>query len=144
MRTSQAHVARGSWLAASLGALGLPFGIVACALSSAAKADTITGARYDPRTDELVVTMRYPGTNPDHGFTIQWDVCPALPQGQSNYDIAAEVLDTQWNDEARQTFTKTVRLSLANLRCRPARITMHTAPHYYYVVTVPAAPAPRR
>jgi hypothetical protein len=119
-------------------------GIVAGVLSSAAKADTFTGAHYDPRTDELVVTMQYPGTNPDHGFTIQWDVCPALPRGQSTYDIAAEVLDSQWNDEARQTFTKTVRFSLRNLSCRPARITMHTAPRYYYIVTVPAAPTSRR
>src|SRR5271163_4037544 len=112
MKTSRTRVRNESWLAADSRVLFFVVGFVAWALCSPVRADTFTGVRYDPRADELVVTMQYPGTNPNHGFTIQWDSCPSLARGQSTYDIAAEVLDSQWNDDARQTFTKTVHFSL--------------------------------
>lgn len=84
-------------------------GAMALALSAAALADTFAGVRFDPRTDELVVTMLYRGTNPNHGFSLHWDPCPAPSPGQRSYDVVAEVLDNQWNDAAQQTFTQTVR-----------------------------------
>jgi len=38
-------------------------------------------------------------------------------------EIVAEVLDGQWQDAARQPFKKTTRFSLADLPCRPVKLT---------------------
>jgi len=40
-----------------------------------AHADTFSRAYYDARTDQLVVSMIYSGTNPKHTFTLQWGQC---------------------------------------------------------------------
>lgn len=100
-----------------------------------ALADSFAGARYDPRTDELVVRMRYRGTNPDHNFTVQWGQCRQDEHGAS---IDGEVLDDQARDVERQTFSKTVRFDVSGIACRPARITLHTAPRFYYQIPLPA------
>jgi hypothetical protein len=83
-------------------------------------ADSFSSAYYDQKTDELVVTMIYRGTNPDHQFSIQWDQCQAPGDAANTQQIVAEVSDSQWNDNAQHTYTKTVRFSLADLHCRPA------------------------
>ncbi len=115
----------------------------AACTSSAAQADNFVGAQYDGETDSLVVTMRYRGTNPDHGFTVQWGRCKAAAAGQA-HQLSAVILDDQWDDVARSPFTKTTRFGLAAVACRPAQVTLHTAPHFYYRVDVPASPSPSR
>jgi hypothetical protein len=115
--------------------------VLACALISPVDADTFASVHYDARTDELVATMIYRGTNPSHTFTLQWGVCPERADGDSLYEIGADVLDADWNDVASQPFRKTVRFSLANLACRPAKVTLRTAPRFLYTITVPRAPA---
>jgi hypothetical protein len=104
---------------------------------SALHADTFSSAYYDSKTNELVVTMLYRGTNPDHQFSIQWGECQALGGDDNHHQIAAEVLDAQWSDAAQQTFTKTVRFSLVSLTCRPATVTLRTAPHFEYTLQIP-------
>ena len=106
-------------------------------LMSAVRADTFRAAHYDPKTDELVVTMMYGGTNPDHSFSIQWGKCQRLGEDGTLHQVAAQVLDGQWRDTARQDFTKTVRFPLASLHCRPAEVTLHTAPRFYYTLLIP-------
>jgi hypothetical protein len=102
-------------------------------------ADNFIGAHYDARTDELVIKMRYRGTNPRHTFTVQWGQCqPADDAGLKQ--ISATLLDDQWSDVASMPFTKTTRLSLADVSCRPAEVTLHTAPRFYYTVNIPSAP----
>jgi hypothetical protein len=99
--------------------------------------DTFSGAHYDRKTDELVVTMIYGGSNPDHQFSVQWGECHNAPDGGNMHQIAVEVLDSQWNDVAKQTFTKTVRFSLAGMGCRPAMVTLRTAPKYEMTLQIP-------
>lgn len=112
---------------------------LAICTSYAAQADNFVGAHYDVKTDVLVVTMRYRGSNPDHGFTVQWGQCKPPESGQG-HQLSAVVLDDQWNDAAHSPFTKTTRFSLATVACRPAHVTLHTAPHFYYEVNIPASP----
>jgi len=100
-------------------------------------ADTFSSAHYDPETNELVVTMIYRGTNPDHQFSLQWGDCQPLGDDGATHQIVAEVLDHQWNDDAQQTFTRTVRFSLAGLNCRPATVTLRTAPRFQYTLQIP-------
>jgi hypothetical protein len=122
-----------------------PWSAAAATLSlmaaSAAYADTFSAAHYDPKTDELVVTMIYGGTNPGHTFTLRWGKCEAPAAGDGEPQVSAQVLDSQWRDAARRDFTKTVRFSLNAVPCRPAEVTLHTAPRFYYSLHIPARPA---
>jgi hypothetical protein len=112
-------------------------GAVLCLLAmSTAQAATFSSAFYDPKTNELVVTMIYGGTNPNHQFSVQWGTCHPLGNN-GNHQIVADVLDSQWDDAAKQQFTTTVRFSLAGVNCLPAAITLRTAPKYEYTLQVP-------
>jgi hypothetical protein len=118
-------------LCASLGAFTVP---------QSSFADNFAEAHYDASSDELVVTMRYSGTNPNHKFAIQWGRCSPPKEGSSDAQVDATITDDQWNDAARKPFKKTVRFNLAPLACRPALVTLRTAPRYYYQLEIPAAP----
>jgi hypothetical protein len=121
-----------------LGAVLLALGLSLAA--PGAGADAFDSAHYDPVTDSLVVTLLYSGTNPDHQFTLRWVTC-SKPDANGVSEIAAEVLDSQWDDAAQQDFTKTVRFSLAALPCRPAEVTLRTPPRFIYTVYVPGKKA---
>jgi len=81
--------------------------------------------------------MTYGGTNPDHQFSVQWGTCQPLGNGTNMNQIAGTVLDNQWNDDAQQMFTKTVRFSVAGLNCHPAVVTLRSAPRYEITVQIP-------
>jgi hypothetical protein len=78
----------------------------------------------------------YRGTNPDHQFSLKWGPC--IDHGGNRHEIVAELLDQQYEDAARKDYKKTVRMSLAGMDCRPAAVTLRTAPRFYYTLTVPA------
>jgi hypothetical protein len=105
--------------------------------AAAVYGDTFTSAHYDSKSNELVVTMLYRGTNPDHEFSIQWGECETSGDDATQHQISAEVLDSQFDDDAQQTFTKTVRFSLASVTCRPATVTLRTAPRFEYTLQIP-------
>jgi len=99
-------------------------------------AATFSSAYYDSNSNELVVTLVYGGTNPNHQFTAQWGTCRTLGN-QGNHQIAVVLLDSQWDDAAQQSFTTTVHISLAGVSCHPAVVTLRTAPKYEYTVQIP-------
>lgn len=117
-------------LLAGLLALGL------CSAAPGAAADDFGDARYDPATDTLLVTLLYRGTDPVHRFTLQWGTCTS-PDANGVSHVAAEVLDSQWDDPALKDYSETVHLSLAGLPCRPAQVTLRTAPKFIINVFVP-------
>jgi hypothetical protein len=94
---------------------------------------------YDSAADQLIVTMLYRGTNPDHDFSLKWGECKSLPDGSN--EVAAEVIDSQARDAARQDFRKTVHLSLDGLSCRPAKLTLRAPPRSFFSLRIPAAAA---
>jgi hypothetical protein len=110
---------------------------VAAVLFNVAHGDTFSGVSYDAGHDELVVTMAYRGTNPDHTFSLKWGPCETSANAGES-EIVAEVLDSQWQDAARQPFKKTTRFSLADLPCRPVKLTLRTAPRFYVTLQIPA------
>ncbi|HWX32674.1 MAG TPA: hypothetical protein VNZ53_35240 [Steroidobacteraceae bacterium] len=112
-------------------------GLAASVLTTAARADNFANVRYDARKDQIVVTMSYRGTNPDHTFSLKWGQCTESADG-SAHEIVAEVLDSQWRDPETQDFKKTTRFSLNNLQCRPAKLTLRSAPRFYYTLQIPA------
>jgi hypothetical protein len=83
----------------------------------------------------LVIVVLYRGTNPDHQFTLQWGPC--IDRDGNRHEIVAELLDQQYQDPARKDYKKTVRMTLAGMDCRPAAVTLRTAPRFYYTLTVP-------
>jgi hypothetical protein len=103
-----------------------------------AQADDFSRVTYDGRKDELVITMRYRGTNRDHAFSLQWGPCKKAA-GSQLHEISVDVLDSQWQDEERADFQKTTRFGLTDLSCRPATLTLRTAPRFFYTLLIPAA-----
>ena len=119
------------WTATALGS-----GLAALLLPLGSHADSFSKAYYDARTDQLVVSMRYAGTNSKHTFTLQWGQCQDV-NGSKLHEVAAEVLDGQWQDAAVRPYRKTVRFSLADIPCRPAKVTLRSAPRFLYTVLIP-------
>ena len=113
-------------------------GLAVALLMTVVRADNFANAYYDARRDQIVVTIVYRGTNPDHAFSLNWGQCKESDGGA--HEIVAEVLDSQWQDAATQNFKKTTRFSLADLQCRPAKLTLRTAPRFYYTLQIPARP----
>ena len=117
-------------------AAGLSLGLNLVVLC--ARADSFSRVYFDAATDQLIVTMRYRGTNPDHAFSLKWGECRQVP-GRALPEVVAEVLDSQALDAASKDFKTTTRFDLGDLPCRPAKLTLRTAPHFYTSLLIPAA-----
>ncbi len=115
------------------------WGVAAVLAAGGAWAENFARVSYDPAADQLLVTMLYRGTNPDHDFSLNWGECKMLPDGTN--EVVAEVIDSQARDAARQDFRKTVRLGLDGMSCRPAKLTLRAAPRTYFSLHIPAAPS---
>jgi hypothetical protein len=102
-----------------------------------AQADNFENVQYDKQTDQLVVTMVYRGTNPNHNFSLKWGECQ-VRESDSLPGVTAEVLDDQFDDAAEQDFKKSVRFSLTDMPCsRPANLSLKTAPRFFHTLTIP-------
>jgi len=104
-------------------------------------ADDFESVSYDPATDELVIVVNYSGTNPDHQFTLNWGDCQTKDDNQN--ELFGDLIDQQSRDAARQDYRKTLRFSLAAVDCRPATLTLRTAPRFLATVTIPASRSKR-
>ena len=102
----------------------------------AVRADNFAGVHYEAVTDSVVVTINYRGTNPNHGFSLKWGSCKERPDGTR--EIVAEVLDDQAQDAARRNYTTTTSFALGSMACRPATLTLRTAPRFYVSLDIPA------
>ena len=118
--------------------LALLLGLIALASIRIAQADNFSRVYYDASKDELVIRMNYRGTNPDHTFTLQWGPCKTTQDGAPS-EMAADVLDSQWQDNAQRDFKKTFRVKLADMVCRPCKLTSRTAPRFFYMLQIPPA-----
>ena len=108
------------------------------ALAPAANADNFGPIHYDSATNELVVTMLYGGTNPNHKFTLKWEACQLDDSGRRMPLVIADILDDQFNDTEQQQYTVVTRFSLADMPCpRPAIVSMDTAPGFSFDLVIP-------
>jgi hypothetical protein len=113
--------------------------VIVCVFGSArtATADSFKGIYYDHARNQLVVTMAYQGTNPNHVFTLQWGTCQSSDSG-SMRTVDADVLDDQFEDAARRDFEAVARFSLADMPCqRPVLLTLYTAPRRWLTLVIP-------
>jgi hypothetical protein len=112
-------------------------GLAMVLLAPTVYADNFANAYYDAAKDQIVVTMIYRGTNANHTFSLKWGQCKQPADGGAN-EIVAEVLDSQSQDAATQDFKKKTRFNLSDLPCRPAKLTLRTAPRFYITLQIPA------
>jgi hypothetical protein len=114
-------------------------GVALCAgvIIHPAAADSFRGIYYDRTANELVVTMAYQGTNPNHNFTLQWGPCQSS-DSDSTARVDASILDDQFEDAAQRDYQTVARLSLADIPCpRPVSVTLHTAPRRSLTLVIP-------
>lgn len=101
-----------------------------------AAAISVTTLTYDAPKDQLVMTIAYRGTNPDHQFRVQWDKCTRLDD--ERMQILGLLVDDQPNDLARQEFTKPLHIELRDFSCRPSKATIRTSAGFFTSVDIPA------
>ena len=92
-------------------------------------ADAFGPVQYDPNNDQLIVTVLYDGTNPNHHFSIRWGPCRKVVDQlhePAHRIIEVDVLDDQGNDAATTSYTEIVKIPLAGMSCRPATVTLWT------------------
>ena len=113
------------------------FGCV-IATSRLANADNFGPFHYDHATDQLVVTILYGGTNPNHKFTLKWGACEFDDSGRNLPLANADVLDDQFKDVEQRQYKTVARFNLTDMPCpRPARVTFSTAPGFSFAVVIP-------
>ena len=101
-------------------------------------ADNFGPSHFDSATNELVVTVLYGGTNPNHKFTLKWDACEFDDSGRRLPLANADMLDDQFNDAEQQQYKVVARLSLAGMPCpQPAIVSVSTAPGYSFELMIP-------
>jgi hypothetical protein len=116
--------------------------IATATANTAVSAATFGPVRYDPNGDQLIVTMIYDGTNPNHHFSIQWDTCRKGEQldRPAHQTVGVNILDDNHDDAATKTYTETIKVPLGNLSCRPATVTLWTPPDFTTSLEIPARP----
>lgn len=105
------------------------------------RADDFENVYYDTASDELVILIHYRGTNPDHQFSLNWGECRTKDDNEA--ELFGDLVDQQSRDAARQDYRKTLRFSLAAVDCRPATITLRTAPRFFATIAIPASRSKR-
>jgi len=132
--TMRVSAFRRKWLS------GITFAVAMVTATAAVMADTFGAVHYDPKGDQLIINIIYDGTNPNHDFSIRWGHCRKIVNqlGEPAHQIInLDILDDQGNDAARKSYTKTVRVPLAGLSCRPATVTLWTPPNHYRSLDIP-------
>lgn len=124
-RYSRLKGLRALWALASTAAMAVA--------APAAMADSFGSVHYDAAGNQLIVTMVYEGTSPHHQFSVQWGQCQSLDHhpGAPPNQVGVQIVDDQGNDAAKKRYTRTLRISLAKLSCRPARVTLLTEPEVF-------------
>ena len=106
-------------------------------ISPLARADSFGSTYYDRATNELVVTMVYMGTNPNHQSTLQWGPCQSADSGGMQ-KVDAVILDDQFEDAAQQDYQTVERFSLAEMPCPlPVTVNLYTAPRIFLPIVIP-------
>ena len=124
------------------GCLLIAVAVAMATANAAVMAATFGPVRYDPNGDQLIVTMIYDGTNPNHHFSIRWGPCRKGEQidQPAHQTIGVDILDDDYNDAAKKTYTETIRVPLANSSCRPATVTLWTPPNFSTSFDIPTRP----
>ena len=66
------------------------------------------------------------------------EAAPSGHRGDNHHQISVQLLDAQFQEPARQTYTQTLHLSLKDMDCRPGELTVRTIPNNLYTVQIPA------
>ncbi|MGH8228091.1 MAG: hypothetical protein ACREU3_09350 [Steroidobacteraceae bacterium] len=127
---------RRKWTSGTL----ITFAVAMVIATAVVMAEDFGAVHYDPKGDQLIVTVMYDGTNPNHHFSIQWGRCHKIHDqlhGPARKIIDVDILDDQGNDAAMKSYTEIVRVPLAGLSCRPATVTLWAPPNSSTSIDIP-------
>jgi hypothetical protein len=108
--------------------------------ATVATAEDFGPVQYDAQDDQLIVTMKYDGTNPNHHFSFQWGQCRKVTDQlhePAHQVIDVDIIDDDGSDAATTSYTEIVKIPLAGLSCRPATVTLWTAPNSSTSIDIP-------
>jgi hypothetical protein len=118
--------------------LGMVALLASIVMVSNAHAVNVLSMSYESNTDELLLKVAYRGTHDKHTFSLAWDECHDYAFAGAKYQLMANLVDSEPNDKAEREFTQDLRFSLAGIECRPAKVTIRTAPGFNRTIVVPA------
>jgi hypothetical protein len=127
---------RQKWPTGSL----IAFAVAMAIVTPVVMAEDFGPVHYDPKTDQIVVTVIYDGTNPNHHFSFKWGRCRKVRDhlvGPAHKIIDVDIIDEQGNDAARKPYKEIVKVPLAGVSCRPATVTLWTPPNSSVSIGVP-------
>ncbi len=87
------------------------------------EAATIESAQYDQAAQALNLVVSYEGGLKDHHFSLNWDRCESV-SGSGQFEIAARLIDTGWDDTGVQIFYQFLSFDLSTNSCKPATLTV--------------------
>ncbi|HUA23435.1 MAG TPA: hypothetical protein VMA54_04915 [Steroidobacteraceae bacterium] len=118
----------------------ITFAVAMVVANAVVMAEDFGDVHYDAKGDQIIVTVTYDGTNPNHHFSIRWGRCQNIHDqlhGPARKIVDVGILDDQGNDAAIKSYTETVRVPLAGLSCRPATVTLWAPPNSSTSVDIP-------
>ena len=118
----------------------ITFAVATGIATTVVMAEDFGAVHYDPKGDQLIVTVIYDGTNPNHHFSIHWGRCHKLHDqlhGPARKIINVGILDDQGNDAAMKSYTEIVKVPLAGMSCRPATVTLWAPPDSSTSIDIP-------
>ena len=119
-----------SWMAVAAMAAALTF-------ASQAQAANLLAMSYDKSTDQLVLKVAYRGTHDQHNFTVNWEGCQDYASVDARYQIMGNLVDGDPDDHGAGEYTKDLRVSIADIECRPVKLTIRTSPGFFRTIIVP-------
>ena len=127
---------RRDWTAGML----ITFAVAMLTASAVVMAEDFGAVHYDRKGDQLIVTVMYDGTNPNHHFSIHWGRCHKIHDhlhGPARKIIDVGILDDQGNDAAMKSYTEIVKVPPAGMSCRPATVTLWAPPDSSTSIDIP-------
>lgn len=105
-----------------------------CFFSTSVFAAQILSAQYNQAQDSLRLELAYSGGEKQHQFSLLWDECQVA--GDHN-QIAARLIDAGGDDTGDQEIFETIEISLSDLNCRPAWLTIRSGLFSHKTLWVP-------
>jgi hypothetical protein len=117
-------------------------GVIAIAImgtcAATANATNLLELTHDAETDALVLKVAYRGSHDNHPFSLEWGECKDYAFG-TPHQIGAQLVDRDFDDSGPTEFKQTLKFSIADLKCRPSKLTIRTSTGVYRTILVPEA-----
>ena len=112
--------------------------LTSCAIASGANAANVLSHELRQENGRSLAQGRVSRHARQTRFSLDWDECRDYAFVDAKYQLMANLVDSEPNDEAVTEFTQNLRFSLAGIECRPVKLTIRTSPGFNRTIVVPA------